>query len=133
MIDELTKKESRELTQDKEFVPTPAMRVWLDTAVKLMTDNITEIETESKITAQSWYGWLKNDQFRLWYRAEWDKRLAMVGPTLDAIGLKNAKRDHKYWQDMQKRVGNLQDNPGKGVYIQQNFTEHAKNDLKEFE
>lgn len=105
----LKKEETNDLTKKGEFNPTPHMKVWLDVALRLMTDNITEIETESKITAQSWYGWIKDDNFNLWFKTEWDRRLAGHGWKLDAIGFKNAKRDHKYWQDMQKRVGNLKE------------------------
>ena len=99
--------ESKNLTKEKIFKPTPHMIVWLDTALRLMTDNITEIERESKITAQSWYNWIKRDEFRAWFKQEWDRRLAGESWKLDAIGFNKAKRDHKYWQDMQRRVGNL--------------------------
>lgn len=105
-------KHSKDLSKEKEFHPTPAMIVWLDTAVRLMTDNVKEIEREAKITEQSWYGWLKKDEFRLWFKQEWDKRLAGESWKLDTIGMKNAKRDHKYWQDMQRRVGNLKEEKG---------------------
>src|SRR6185312_11702831 len=108
------------------------MEKWLDTAIQLMTDSPTEIANESRIDKSTWYLWVKDEAFRLWYRQEWDKRLAMVGATLDAIGLRQAKRDHKYWQDMQRRVGNFKDDSKGNVLIQQNFTEHVKNELKEF-
>lgn len=104
-------KEENNLTKQEEFHPTPHMIVWLDTALQLMTDNISEIERESKITAQSWYNWIKDDGFRLWYRAEWDKRIAMVGPQLDAIGMRQAKRDPKVLELMMKRVGTLTESP----------------------
>lgn len=123
-----TKKSSKELTKQKEWRPTPAMIVWIDTAVRLMTDNITEIEQESKITAQSWYNWIKKDEFLAWYRAEWDKRLSSQSWKLDAIGMKQAKRDHRYWESMQKRVGNL--NEDKGIKMQ--FNTFIKNEKDEF-
>lgn len=134
----MTDNQTTELTQKDIFNPTPHMLTWLDIAIQVMSDSPLEIEQACEqagtpITRQAWYKWIKDEQFRLWYKVEWDKRLAMVGPTLDAIGLKQAKRDHKYWQDMQKRVGNFKDeSQGKGVYIQQNFTEHAKKELEEF-
>jgi len=107
----MTDNKLQSATDNKVFKPTPHMIVWLDTAMKLKTDVIDEISRVSGIEESTWYRWIKDDQFRLWYKAEWDRRLAIFGPQLDAIGLKNAKRDFKYWETMQKRVGNLQEGP----------------------
>lgn len=126
MTSQLTKQEKKDLTIQKEFTPTPAMIVWLDTALQLMTDNISEIERQSKITAQSWYGWIKNDDFRLWFRENWDKRLAGESWKLDVIGLRQARKDHKYWQDMQRRVGNLREDNGTVAVQVNNFIKNEK-------
>lgn len=109
MTNKLIKNESNNLTEQKEFQPTPGMIVWLDKALELMTDNISEIERASNITAQTWYYWLKNDNFRLWFKTEWDKRLSGESWKLDAVGMKRARQDFKYWEGMQRRVGNLQE------------------------
>lgn len=126
MTSQLAKQEKKDLTIQKEFTPTPAMIVWLDTALQLMTDNISEIERASKITAQSWYGWLKDDDFRLWFKTNWDKRLAGESWKLDVIGLRQAKKDHKYWQDMQRRVGNLREDNGTVAVQVNNFIKNEK-------
>lgn len=102
---------SKDLTITKEFKPTPAMRIWIDTDIRLMTDNVSEIERESKITAQSWYLWIKDPAFIEWYNNEWNVRIKSKINDLDKIGFRNAKRDYKYWEAMQKRVGNLTDTP----------------------
>lgn len=118
MADNIVTQESTELTKQKEFKPTPSMIVWLDTAMRLMTDNISEIERESSITAQAWYKWLKDDEFKLWFKREWDKKIAIIGPALDVTGFKMAKRgSFPHWESMQKRVGNLQE---KGTSVQIN-------------
>lgn len=109
---------STQLTEVKEFQPTPAMRVWLDTAIKTESDSITDIEKASKITAQSWYNWLKLPGFIEWYDAEWTRMLSGFGWKLDVIGMKNAKKDHRYWESMQKRMGRLQDKPTVGIVAQ---------------
>lgn len=110
MTDELVPA-SEELTKSDVYQPTPHMIVWLDTAIQLMTDSVSDISEACKISRTAWYDWLKDDNFRKWFKETWDKKLAGESWKLDAIGFKNAKRDHRYWQDMQKRVGNLVDKP----------------------
>ena len=44
--------ESKELTKSDVFKPTPAMRIWLDTAIQLETGSITEVAEVCKITRQ---------------------------------------------------------------------------------
>ncbi len=110
----------------KEFSPTPHMIVWLDTALRLMSDTVTEIGSACNIAPKTWYEWLKNDDFRLWFKTNWDKRLAGESWKLDVIGLKQARKDHKYWQDMQRRVGNLrEDNRTVAVQVN-NFIKNEK-------
>ena len=99
------------LTNEVKFEPTPHMLVWLDTALRLETDSISEISQKCKITRQTWYEWLRNEAFIKWFRDEWDKRLSGHAWKLDAIGMKNARRDYNYWKSMQERVGNLVDKP----------------------
>lgn len=122
----LSKQESMDLTKKEEFKPTPHMIVWLDTALRLMTDNISEIERESHIAAQTWYIWIKDDDFRLWFKTNWDKRLAGESWKLDVIGLRQARKDHKYWQDMQRRVGNLREDNGTVAVQVNNFIKNEK-------
>lgn len=113
-------KQSTDTTLSDVFHPTPHMLVWIDTAIQLMTDNITEVSDACSIQRSTWYNWLKDDKFRVWFKQEWDKRLAGDSWKLDAIGMKNAKRDHRYWQDMQRRVGNLVDKTQIAVANQMN-------------
>lgn len=108
----LDQKVSEKITKQKEWKPTPAMRVWIDTAIQNETDSITDISEACKISRTAWYDWIKDDNFLLWYKQEWDKRIASEAWKLDKIGMKNAKRDHKYWADMQRRVGNLKEDKG---------------------
>lgn len=96
--------ESKDVAQ---FLPTPHMIVWLDTAIQLETDSITEIAEVSRVDKSTWYTWLDKPGFIDWFRATWEKKLSGQSWRLDAIGMKNAKRDFKYWESMQKRVGNL--------------------------
>lgn len=105
-------KVSEEITKEEEWKPTPHMEKWLDTAMKTDGDSISDISEECKISRTAWYDWIKDDNFLLWYKQEWDKRIASEAWKLDKIGMKNAKRDHKYWQDMQRRVGNLKEEKG---------------------
>lgn len=95
---------SNDLSKREEFTPSPAMRLWLDTSIQLMTDNISLISDQCKVTRQSWYLWLKDEEFQTWFCSEWDKRLGMFRWKLDVIGLKRAERDFKYWDAMRRKV-----------------------------
>lgn len=130
MTSQLAKQEEKVLgvpTEQPIFKPKPNQVVWLDTALKLMSDNISEIAEECGVDRTLWYDWLKNDDFRLWFKTNWDKRLAGESWKLDVIGLKQARRDHKYWQDMQRRVGNLRGDNGT-VEVQVNNIINDKKD-----
>lgn len=95
---------------DKEiFKPTTNMEKWLDTAIQLSDLSPTKVSEVSGIDRTSWYHWIKDEQFIAWFRGEWDKRIRSYGPVLDMIGLKKASSDYKFWEAMQKRVGNLQE------------------------
>lgn len=92
-------------TIEKEFNPTPGMRIWLDTAIELQTDVITEIADTCKMARQTWYDWHKVEGFEEWYYSEYKKKRRRWLPKLDAIGLKLASRDYNYWKDMKKIAG----------------------------
>jgi len=129
--DIVSRVEDRVLTETTDkpiFKPTPAMRLWIEAELKLMTDNISEIAHECSLERSNWYKWIKDDGFIAWYRAEWNKLLQSQGPTLDKIGLRFSKRgDYKFWEAMQKRVGNLKDDNKTTVPVQiNNFVKSEK-------
>lgn len=95
-----------EVTPEPIFQPTPHMIVWLDAALKSETDEIAVIAKNCNMSRNSWYRWVRNPKFIEWFDAEWDKKIKSYAWKLDAIGMKNAKRDYNYWKAMQHRVGN---------------------------
>lgn len=114
------------------FEPTPTMRVWLDTAIKLATDSPTEIAKESKIARQTWYDWMDVSGFEDWYYEEYKKKRKRWLPALDSIGLKHAsKGDYQFWRDMNKKAGEILD--GASTNVQVNVLNQIKSDKKEFE
>jgi hypothetical protein len=105
-------------TTDKQlFKPSANQEKWLEVAIQSGTDVIDEIGKLSGIDESSYYRWRKEDGFIEWYDAEYSKGLKMNRWRLNAIGMKNAKRDHKYWQDMQKITGNLKEEKSGGIQI----------------
>ena len=98
---------SKTLSHSDSFRPSPAMSVWLDTALELMTLNVTVIAEKCQISRQSWYHWMKNGQFRSWFRAQWDERISGWAWKLDVIGFEKAESDFRYWEAMQRRTGSL--------------------------
>lgn len=119
-----------ELTEEKEFVPTPSMIVWLDNAVELATDSPTAIAKASNLTKQTWYKWLKQDGFEDWYYENYKRKRRRWLPTLDKIGMQNAKRDYNYWKDMNKKVGDIQDDKPN---VQVNVLNQIKKDKAKFD
>lgn len=105
----LREPERKESTLEASFAPTPHMEKWLDTAVKAETEEIKAIAEACGLDRSNWYKWLNQPGFIEWFEAEWNRKLLGNGWKLDLIGLKNAKRDHRYWESMQKRMGRLQD------------------------
>ena len=128
-MSEKTITQSKESTPEKVFTPTPHMEKWLVTAIQSETDEITTIARESGMDKSSWYKWLDLPGFIEWFEAEWNRKLLGSGWKLDAIGLKQAKRDHRYWESMQKRMGRLQE---KNTNIQVNVLNHLKKEKDEF-
>ena len=90
------------------FKPDPEMQLWLDTAIELKTNEKTKISAACSIDRLKWYRtWRKKPGFLDWYLKEWNKGIREHGPELDEIGFNKAKHDFKFWESMQKRVGNL--------------------------
>lgn len=113
---EITAKDAEIVAQ---FEPTPAMRLWLDTAVKLISDSPTEIANESKIARQTWYDWLEVEGFEDWYYENYKNKRKRWIPSLDMIGMEHAKKGkYDFWKDMRKAAGeNLDDKPDVQVNI----------------
>lgn len=110
--DKLTK-QSSDLTDKKEFQPTPHMIVWLDTQIRTGSDVIDEIARESKVADATWYTWLQKPGFEDWYWTEYDRRVRRWKPTVDALGLKYARKGSpQHFEYLAKRVGNIQEKPG---------------------
>lgn len=107
-------------TEATKFIPTPFMDKWIDFALRLQTDDISKIANECGIDRTNWYKWQKVPGFIDWYTATWNHRLRTVGAQLDMIGIMNSKKDYRYWEAMQRRVGNLQQNNNTNVAVQIN-------------
>lgn len=123
---------STELTKIEEYQPTPSMLLWLDTQVDLGTNDITEIAKECKLTRQAWYKWLKDPDFEDWYWEQYDKRTRRWKPTVDAIGLKYARRGSaEHFKYLAERVGNVRkENKGVTVPVQiNNFVNKEKDEF----
>lgn len=99
--------ELQNATNKQLFKPSANQEKWLDTAIQMETDEIKAIAEECSIDRTQWYRWLKEDGFIDWFNAEWDRRLKGHAWKLDAIGLKNSKRDFNYWKSMMQRTGKI--------------------------
>lgn len=95
------------VTKQAIFKPSANQEKWLDTALSMDSDEITDIAEACGLDRVNWYRWLKIPGFIEWFRSEWDRKLSAHAYKLDIVGMREAKRDPRYFEIMQKRVGNL--------------------------
>jgi hypothetical protein len=105
----VTSGELKELTKPPELKITPAMIVWVDTAVKLVSDSPSDISPQCHISRDSWYRWLKLPGFLEWFGSQWKARRSMWVPTLDKMGMNRAAKNFDYWKAMNQKAGELID------------------------
>jgi len=118
---------SNDLTTSQQYKPTPSMVLWVATSFEIMTESVTEIAEACNISRQSWYTWIKDENFIAWHRGEWSKLLQATSWKLDVIGFSKAKKDFRYWEAMQKRVGNIcRENESQDSQIVVKFVEGPK-------
>lgn len=97
-----------ESEQIKEFKPTLAMQKWLDTAIEIQSDSVTKIARTAELDDSNWYKWLDKDGFEDWYYENYRQKRKRWLPTLDAIGLQQAKRgSYNHWRDMREAAGDV--------------------------
>lgn len=109
---------SKNTTELEIFKPSANQEKWLDMAMQTESGEISEIASKCRIDRTTYYEWRKNPDFRDWYLTEWNNRLSLLAPQLDAIGIKQSKKDFNYWKAMQQKLGYLQEKP----IVEQNFT-----------
>ena len=115
-----------------DFKPTPAMEKWLDTAIELRSDSPTEISQQSSLTKQAWYKWLKQPGFEDWYYENYKNKRKRWLPTLDKIGLEQAKKGkYDFWKDLRRSAGEVSEDLAKvNVNFQQIINENKLVNLK---
>jgi hypothetical protein len=101
--------ESTQSTTPKPFNATPHMYRWLDTVISNPTPVVEEISRKSGVDESTYYSWLKKEGFLEWFETERQKRLRAFSWRLDNMGMKRAGDDYRYWEGMQKRVGNFKE------------------------
>lgn len=119
-----TKKEQTEIQKAEEiagFKPTALMEKFVETAVKLGTDTVAEIVRETSMAESTYYEWKKDPEFIKWMNEYANQLIRGDGWKLNNIGMRKAKQDHRYWESMQKIVGNIKDgnqtNIGVGISV----------------
>lgn len=107
-----TVKKSAELELNKVeenpvYKPTPTMEKFVEIAVQLGTDNVAEICRQTELSEAAYYKWKKDPGFIKWMNEYANQLIKGDGWKLNNMGMKNAKRDFRYWESMMEVVGNL--------------------------
>lgn len=123
-----SKTELKKVDEVRVYKPTPTMEKWVETAVMLGSDNVAEICRNAEVTESAYYQWKKNPEFTKWMNEYANSLIRGDGWKLNNIGMRKAKQDHRYWESMQKIVGNISDNnsPNIGVGISVNIVDYKE-------
>lgn len=92
-------------TEVVKFEPSDSMVKWVDTAIQLVSDSPSEVAEGCGMDRGNWYKWMKIPGFEEWFYAEYKKKRQRWLPTLDRIGMQQAKRDFEYWKAMNRKAG----------------------------
>ena len=99
------------------FKPTALMEKFVETAVKLGTDTVAEIVRETSMAESTYYEWKKDPEFIKWMNEYANQLIRGDGWKLNNIGMRKAKQDHRYWESMQKIVGNIKQDGGNNTNV----------------
>jgi hypothetical protein len=99
-------------TENLKFRVTPAMRIWIDTAVDIISDSPSEISKNCGVRRETYYHWMKVEGFEQWYLEQYKARRSRWVPKLDRIGMDRAKKSYDYWHDMNIKAGEQMYNEG---------------------
>lgn len=103
----------------EDFRPTPAMKVYLDTAIQMVGEPVVKICEEAQIAEQTYYAWKKLPGWYDWYVEEYKKRRHRLIPMLDDIAVKYAKRgSYQHLELLNGKAGDLpQKSPETAVQV----------------
>ena len=122
-------------TENVKFNVTPAMLLYVDTAVKLVTDSPSDICSTCHISRDSWYRWIKLEGFEEWFYSQYKARRYRWLPRLDAMGLARAPKNFDYWKAMNQKAGELLDDqesqPQQRISILGGMTVQTVNNIKQ--
>jgi len=102
--------ESRNTEQNgTKFIPSPKqvkfLEAYLDPDVY---PSVTKICEQCGVSRTTYYEWIKDEDFCKWFLGQMDKHRTHVVAHLEKIGVTMAKKDHRYWADMMRRMGRLE-------------------------
>lgn len=113
-MSKLTKTEPNKIAK---FQPTPKMEEWLDMSIELLSTSPTRVSEHLNMNRTRWYSWMKIEGFEDWFFEEYKKRRKRIIAKLDEIAMRNAAKDYRYWEAMNKKVRDLPDSGGTNVNI----------------
>jgi hypothetical protein len=106
----------KELAKTTTFKITPAMKVWVNTAIDLVTDNVSMISSACNISRTAWYHWTTTyPDFMDWFLEQYKGGRKRWLPRLDSMGMDRARKSFDYWKAMNQKAGDLLDGEHVGI------------------
>ena len=125
---------SLDITKKAEFQPSFKMKQYLQTAIQQMSDRPSVIQANCDVSRRSWYRWVEMPGFEDWFYSEYKKQRRKILPKLDSLGMKYARKgDFKFWEAMNKKIGELIDDKTAPINVQVNNTIQAQRQLYELD
>lgn len=95
-------------TEKSNFKVTPAMTLYVDTAIKIISDSPSEISQNCSVSRGMWYIWTKKyPNFEEWFYSQYRAKRYRWLPQLDKMGMNRAPKNFDYWQAMNRKAGDL--------------------------
>ena len=86
------------------------MQLYVDTAVKIISDSPSDISQNCSVSRGMWYLWThKYDWFEEWFYSQYKLKRYRWLPQLDRIGMQRAPKNFDYWKAMNQKAGELLD------------------------
>ena len=88
----------------QQFEPNKKQLRLLETMLDVdVSPTISDICRVAEIDRSSYYRWMGDENFKIWFNSEWKKQLLGMEVILDKICLNKAQKDYRYLKLLQEK------------------------------